>query len=75
MSSENNSTLDSVLRNWNIETIQEITKTTEGIVNTNWIITTTKKKYILEKLEEEVATDELNYEFKYLKPNKKYKYR
>lgn len=59
------------MSNWNIGNILSYKKAIEGAVNYNWIIKTTKGKYLLRKLHMGVKEKNINFEMKYLNYLKK----
>jgi len=60
-----------ILSNWDIGDIHKITLIKEGEVNTNWIIKSSKGKFVLRKVKEERKPSELEFEFLYLSYLKK----
>jgi Ser/Thr protein kinase RdoA (MazF antagonist) len=42
--------VEKILKNWNVGKLISYKKAEKGVVNHNWIVNTTKGKYILRKL-------------------------
>lgn len=55
-----------VLTNWDIGDIITFKKAEKGVSNHNWVIKTTKGKYILRKVRQDRKLSELKFELKYL---------
>lgn len=61
---------------WNIGEVLSFKKIKKGVVNTNWIVKTSKGKFILRKVNKEKKFSELKFELEYLDylRNKKFPY-
>lgn len=55
-----------ILRQWNLGDLVSYKKAEKGVVNTNWIVKTSKGKYILRRLGQNKKLKELEFELEYL---------
>jgi len=68
--------LNELISLWDIGEVLSFKKATKGVVNTNWIVKTSKGKFILRKVTKEKKISELKFELEYLDylKNKKFPY-
>ena len=58
--------LRTILGNWNIGDLVSLRQATKGVVNVNWIVKTTKGRYVLKGVAQFAEACALEFEMKYL---------
>lgn len=58
--------IELLLKNWDIGDLISYKQAIKGVVNINWILRTTKGRYILRKVAQATRTSDLRFELDYL---------